>query len=417
MFLVVLLATLLGVAAPALAEGEAVQGVLEKVDDEERTPVEGAVIRVFLGDEQVGEGTSGPDGSFSIAVPGAETYRVRLDAESLPSGVGLTDPERDELPNVRVREGRAKTVRFQLGPGRIIEVNWYERVGELVFLGLKLGAIIALSAVGLSLIFGVTGLVNFAHGELMTLGAVVTWFFNATLGWHLVLAAIPGVLVVALFGGAQERWLWRPLRARRTGNIAMIVVAIGLSLLLRYGFILVPYGGQPQPYQQYAVQATVDVFGLSVVPKNLVIIGAALLILTGIGLMLLRTQLGTAMRAVADNVDLARSSGIDVDRVVMATWILGAGLAGLGGVFFGVSEIVEWEMGFKLLLLIFSGVVLGGLGTAFGAMLGGFLIGLMVELSTLVLPVEFKNVVALAALVVMLLFRPQGLLGRKERIG
>ena len=413
----VVVATLLGVAAPALAEGEAVQGVLEKVDGEERTPVEGAVIRVFLGDEQVAEGPSGPDGAFLIPVPGPETYRVQLDAESLPSGVGLTEPGRDELPNVRVREGQEKTVRFQLGPGRTIEVNWYERIGELTVLGLKLGAIIALCAIGLSLIFGVTGLVNFAHGELVTLGAAITWFFNATVGWHVALAAIPGVLLVALFGGVQERWLWRPLRVRRTGNIAMIVVAIGLSLLLRYGFILVPFGGQPQPYRQYAVQSGIEVLGLSIVPKNLVIIGVSVLILTGIGLMLLRTQLGTAMRAVADNVDLARSSGIDVDRVVMATWVIGAGLAALGGVFFGVSEIVEWEMGFKLLLLVFSAVVLGGLGTAFGAMLGGFLIGLMVELSTLVLPVEFKNVVALLALVAMLLVRPQGLLGRRERIG
>ena len=179
---------------------------------------------------------------------------------------------------------------------------------ELIFLGLKLGAIIALSAVGLSLIFGVTGLVNFAHGELMTLGAVVTWFFNASLGWHLVLAAIPGVLIIALFGGAQERWLWRPLRTRRTGNIAMIVVAIGLSLLLRYGFILVPYGGQPQPFQQYAVQSTVEIFGLSVVPKNLVIIGAALVILTGIGLMLLRTQLGTDRKSTRLNSSHVRTS-------------------------------------------------------------------------------------------------------------
>ncbi|UCG40095.1 MAG: hypothetical protein JSV07_06390, partial [Acidimicrobiia bacterium] len=103
LFVVVLLATFVPLASPALAEGETVQGVLEKVDGEERSPVEGAVIKVFLGEAQVGEGTSGPDGEFSIPVPGAETYRVQIDAESLPSGVGLTDPERNELPNVRVR--------------------------------------------------------------------------------------------------------------------------------------------------------------------------------------------------------------------------------------------------------------------------------------------------------------------------
>ncbi len=402
---------------PALASGETIQGVLESIDGGVKTPVEGARVTVLLGEEVVGEGVSGPDGAFVVPVPGAETYSVMIDPSSFPSGVALTDPEKTSLPAVRVRDGQQKTVLFQLGPGRVVEVDLWKRIGELTILGLKLGAIIALSAIGLSLIFGVTGLVNFAHGELVTLGAMLTWYFNATFGLHLFVAAIPGVAIVALFGGVQERWLWRPLRARKTGNIAMIVIAIGLSLLLRYGAILVPFGGLPRPFRQFVIQTPIEILGLSIIPKNLIIIGATAAILTAVGLMLQKTQIGMAMRAVADNTDLARSSGIDVDKVVLTTWIVGAGLAALGGVFFGVSEIVEWEMGFKMLLLIFSGVVLGGLGTAYGAMLGGFLIGLAVELSTLVLPVEFKHVVALLALVAMLLFRPQGLLGRKERIG
>jgi branched-chain amino acid transport system permease protein len=123
------------------------------------------------------------------------------------------------------------------------------------------------------------------------------------------------------------------------------------------------------------------------------------------------------MRAVADNSDLAESSGIDVQRVIRVTWIVGAGLAGMGGVMFGISEQVQWDMGFKLLLLIFAAVILGGLGTAFGAMLGGFIVGVVVEMSTLVIPVEFKTAVALGILIAMLLVRPQGLLGVKERIG
>ena len=123
------------------------------------------------------------------------------------------------------------------------------------------------------------------------------------------------------------------------------------------------------------------------------------------------------MRAVADNSDLAESSGIDVQRVIRVTWIVGAGLAGLGGVMFGISEQVQWDMGFKLLLLIFAAVVLGGLGTAFGAMLGGFIVGVAVEMSTLWIAVEFKTAVALGILIAMLLVRPQGLLGVKERIG
>lgn len=211
--------------------------------------------------------------------------------------------------------------------------------------------------------------------------------------------------------------MWLPLRRRRSGTISLIVVSIGLSLFLRYGVILVPFGGQPQSFRQYAIQQPWNILGIDVVPKTIFIIVATIVILVLVGLGLQRTRLGTAMRAVSDNPDLARSSGIDVDRVILVTWVVGAGLAGLGGVFFGLSETVEWQMGFRILLMVFAAVVLGGLGSPFGAMLGGFIVGITVEMSTLFLPVEFKNVIALGALIIMLLFRPQGLLGQRERIG
>lgn len=405
------------VPVAAAAEGELIRGVHEVRDGDERTPVAGVTVEVFLGDESVGTATSSDDGTWSVPVPGPGTYRVVLDVGSLPDGVAPTDPDRTELPNVDVREGQEKLVRFQLGPGRAVESDLWGRVGGLFLVGLKFGAIIALCSIGLSMVYGVTGLVNFSHGELITLGAVITWWFNVLAGWHLVWAAIPGVLLVAAFGGAQEQWLWKPLRRRRAGNVSLIVVSIGLSLLLRYGVILVPFGGQPQSFGQYAIQQTWTFLGIDVVPKNLFIIVASALILVLVGLGLQRTRFGTAMRAVSDNPDLARSSGIDVDKVIMVTWVAGAGLAGLGGVFFGVTEVVEWQMGFRLLLLVFSAVILGGLGSAYGAMLGGFIIGVLVEMSTLFLSVEFKNAVALFILIIMLLVRPQGLLGRRERIG
>ncbi len=401
----------------ALAEGEAISGVHEVRDGDERTPVGGVVVDVFLGDEMVGSATSAEDGTWRVEVPGPEAYRVVLDVDSLPDGVTLTDPERTELDNVEVRPDQERVVRFQFGPGRTTETSTYERVGGVVFVGLKFGAIIALSSIGLSMIYGVTGLVNFSHGELITLGAVITWWFNVLAGWDLALAAIPGVLIVAAFGGVQERYLWLPLRRRRSGSIAIIVVSIGLSLLLRYGVILVPFGGQPQSFRQFAVQSPIQLLGIDVIPKNLFVIVASALILLLVGLALQRTRFGTAMRAVSDNPDLSRSSGIDVNRVILVTWVTGAGLAALGGVFFGLTETVEWQMGFRLLLLVFAAVILGGLGSPYGAMLGGFLVGFMVEMSTLVLSVEFKNVVALGILVVMLLVRPQGLLGQRERIG
>lgn len=407
----------LAIPLPALAEGEAIVGIHEFRDGDERSPVQGVVVDVFLEGEAVGSATSGEDGRWSVAVPGPGVYRVVLDVESLPEGVAPTNPDRTELDNVDVRPGQEKVVRFQLGPGRATESLGWARVAGTFIVGLKFGAIIALSAIGLSMIYGITGLVNFSHGELVTLGAVITWWFNALAGWHLALAAIPAVLIVAGFGGVQERYLWLPLRRRRSGNVALIVVSIGLSLALRYGVILVPFGGLPRSFRQYVIQQPVAILGVQVIPKNLFVIGASAVILVLIGLGLQRTRFGTAMRAVADNPDLSRSSGIDVDRVILVTWVAGAGLAALGGIFFGLTEVVEWQMGFRLLLMIFAAVILGGLGSAYGAMLGGFLVGILVEMSTLVLSVELKNVTALTILIVMLLVRPQGLLGRRERIG
>jgi branched-chain amino acid transport system permease protein len=211
--------------------------------------------------------------------------------------------------------------------------------------------------------------------------------------------------------------MWRPLRRRRTGLIALLVISIGLSFVIRYLILVFGNVRLPKPFVDYVIQSEISFLGISTVPKNLVIIGLTLVVLIGVGLFLQRTKVGTAMRAVSDNPDLAESSGIDVQRVILITWTMGAGLAALGGVMFGVSEGVQWDMGFKLLLLIFSAVILGGLGTAFGAMVGGFAIGVAVEMSTLWVPVEFKTVIALAILVGMLLVRPQGLLGVRERIG
>ncbi len=415
----VVMPVLLGTPFRARAEGETIRGKLEKIDGEERTPVAGVTIEVELNMTPVGSAQSNAEGEWEIAVPGPDTYLVRLDVDTLPEGVALTDPDKFELPNVGVRENQNKTARFNLGPGLVSGVSTWTRVSSLFVVGLKLGAIIALASIGLSLIFGVTGLVNFAHGDLVTLGAVIAFWFNAAdggPGWHILLAAIPAILLVAAFGGAQEQWLWRPLRERGTGLVSMIVVSIGLSFVIRY-LILVVFSGLPRPYRDYAIQGDIQILGITTVPKNLAIIGFTAVVLLIVGLFLTRTRLGTAMRAVADNTDLAESSGIDVQRVIRVTWIVGAGLAGMGGVMFGISEQVQWDMGFRLLLLSFAAVILGGLGTAFGAMVGGFIVGVAVEMSTLWIPVEFKTAVALGILIAMLLVRPQGLLGVKERIG
>lgn len=403
----------------SFAAGESIGGTLIQRLDDEKLPVEGVTITVTQDGNEIGAGQSGADGKWEVSVPGAGIYQVSLETSTLPDGVALTDAEKEQLPNVEVKDDQAKKVLFPLGEGTVSTVSAYERVGVLFIAGLKLGAIIALSAVGLSLVFGVTGLVNFSHAEMVTLGAVAAYFFHASpLGpeWPLIVAIVPAVLVGAGFGWIQEQGLWRPLRSRHTGLVAMMVVSIGLSFAIR-NLILIVYGGEPRAYPDFAGQAPIEILGIPMVPKQLITIGVSLVVLAAVGVFLQRSRSGTAMRAVADDADLAESSGINVDRIILITWTLAGGLAALGGVFFGLNQAIQWDMGFKLLLLIFAAVVLGGLGTAYGAMLGGFIVGIAVEMSTLIFPNELKTAVGLVLLIVILLVKPQGLLGTKERIG
>lgn len=292
--------------------------------------------------------------------------------------------------------------------------------------GLVLGAVIALAAVGLSLIFGVTGIVNFAHGDLVTLGATIA----------LVLALpsdkIPGgqdmsmwvavpltVLIGFAVGALLELAMMRPLRHRQVGTVTMLVVTIGLGFVIRYS-MLIWIGGSPYTYPiPIEVQGTyLGFIDMTAIEFRLVIL--TVLILTGVGLFLTKTRLGTAMRAISDNEDLAESSGIDSAGVYVATWSLGIALAFAGGILQGIVTNVSWTMGFFLLLLMFAAVIVGGIGNPFGAMVGGFAIGFVITLST-ALPVisehpDLRFAVALFIMILVLLFRPQGILGSKERV-
>jgi branched-chain amino acid transport system permease protein len=410
---------ILSTPLPALAQGETIGGTLVYRAEGERTPVEGVTITVSQDGTQIGTAVTDAEGRWEVPLPGPGTYQVTLDVTTLPEGVTLTDPTKVDLPNVAVIGGQRRSVIFPLGEGITGGVASYARLGALLVAGLKLGATIALAAVGLSLIYGVTRLVNFAHAELVTLGAIFAYLLHATgsgPGWPLVLAAIPAVFLVAGFGWLQGRYLWQPLRKRRAAALSLMVVSIGLSFALR-SLIQLSFGGQPVAYQDYAGQPAIDVLGIPMVPKHLATIGVTVVVLFLVTQFLQRSRTGTAMRAVADDRDLAESSGIDVDRVIQFTWILAALLAALGGIFYGLNESVSYEMGFRILLLLFAAVVLGGLGTAYGVMVGGFAVGIAVEMSTLWLPAELKVVSGLVILIVMLLVRPQGIFGTRERIG
>jgi branched-chain amino acid transport system permease protein len=292
--------------------------------------------------------------------------------------------------------------------------------------GVVLGAVIALTAVGLSLIFGVTGIVNFAHGDLVTLGAVIALVFALPAdevpgGQDLSLwLAVPLTLLIGLAVGALlEMVLMRPLRRRQVGTVTLLVVTIGLGFIIRYA-VLIWIGGSPYTYP-VPIERQGTYFGIldmTALEFRLVIL--TLIVLAGVGLFLTRTRLGTAMRAISDNEDLAESSGIDSAGVYVATWALGVSLAFAGGILQGIVVNVTWTMGFFLLLLMFAAVIVGGIGNPFGAMVGGFVIGLVITVST-ALPIirdypDLRFAVALGVMILVLLIRPQGILGSAERV-
>jgi neutral amino acid transport system permease protein len=398
--------------------GEAIRGTLRAAGE----PVAGVTIVAFDSDgNEVGRAESDDEGQWLIPLPGPGAYSATVDEDTLPDEVGLRDPERGTL-DVTLRTGQERTLLFPLGEDERALTGLLTRMSQSLVNGIKFGLIIAICAIGLSLIFGTTSLVNFAHGELVTLGAVVAFFINVAAGpGSLLWAAVLAVLAGAALGAALERGMWRPLRNRKTGLIQLLVISIGLSLLLRH-IILAVYGGRSRPFLDYAVQRAIEFGWVRITPRDLTVIVLSLLVLTGIGLLLLKTRLGKAMRAVSDNRDLAESSGIDVQRVILVIWVMGGALAALGGVFLGVVENVNYLMGFRLLLLIFAAVIVGGVGSAYGALAGGLALGLMMEISTWSsLPADgvnpvYKPVVAFTVLILVLIFRPQGIFGRARTL-
>lgn len=405
-------------ALPALAQegDEATEGIHGSLVFEGE-PVEGAVVIAL--DEagaEVAQATTDGDGEWSIALPGPGAYQATVDPESLPEGVGLRDPDRLPL-EFTVRTSQERRLLFPLGEEEAALARFFPRIAQALVNGIIFGLIIAMASIGLSLVFGTTSLVNFAHGEMVTVGAFLAYGINLAAGPGTLLWAAPlAVVGGAALGAGLERGLWRPLRDRRTGLIQLLVISIGLSLVLRH-LVLLFYGGGSRPYQDFAVQESLILGPIRITPRDAVVVALSILVLVAVGLLLLRTRLGKAMRAVADDRDLAESSGIDVKHVILVVWTLGGALAALGGIFLGIVENVSWLMGFRLLLLMFAGVILGGIGTAFGAMLGGLTVGMVTEVSTLWFSTELKFVWALGIMAFVLLFRPQGILGQRERIG
>lgn len=281
--------------------------------------------------------------------------------------------------------------------------------------GLVAGSYLALGAVGLTLVYGTLKLVNFAHGDMLTFGAYVAFLLNVTLGLPLVAAALGAVVLTAALGVASERIMWRRMRAKGAGLLQLLMMAIGLSFLLRYGIQMVA-GGDPRGLQ-VDTTSSLSLIGLRIGRTELLVLVVGILVLCSVGAMLRYTSLGRQMRALADNFDLAEVTGIDTDRVVLVTWIFGAGMAGLAGVLYTASVgVMTPSIGSFLLLSLFAAAILGGIGNAYGALAGGLVLGIVMEWSTLLIESRWKTAVGFLVLILVLAIRPQGIFGKEQRL-
>lgn len=369
-------------------------------------------------------------GKWALPITVAGPYTIALDTASLPAGETL-DPSNANPATVQAKlNSNAGTVFKILGSGSAMNsdgsvttdaqaaagtVTW-ERFLQQAASGIRLGLLLALASIGLSLIYGTTGLSNFAHGEQVTLGGLLAYVFANVLGLNLILASIITVLVCAATGYFQDALIWKPLRKRGLANTQLMIVTIGLSISLQYVFQF--FIGAKTVRIDQANPVTVPIGPITLSEQSLWAMLISVVVIILVGLFLLRSRVGRATRAVSDNPSLAAASGIDVDRIIRLVWTLSAGLAGLAGIMLGlVLNGISWQTGMQLLLLMFAAVTLGGLGTAFGAFVGAMIIGMVVELTNLVLPGDFKYATALLILILVLLIRPQGIFGRRERIG
>jgi neutral amino acid transport system permease protein len=280
--------------------------------------------------------------------------------------------------------------------------------------GLSLGAIYALGAVGLTLVYGILKLVNFAQGDFLTFGGYMAYLVNVTWGAPLVVAVFWAMLMTALLGILFERLLWGPMRAKHAGFLQLILMSIGLAFLLRA--VVQWFWSTEIRTLDVDTTSTVELLGLRIGRTELIVVIVGLVVLVAVGLMLRYTLLGKRMRALSDDLDLAETAGIDTRRVILYTWVFAGTLAGLAGVLAAAITSLYPELGFELLLPIFAAVILGGIGDAFGALAAGLVLGVVTEWSTLIIDARWKTAVGFLVLVIVLIVRPQGIFGRAKTI-
>ncbi|HIW78765.1 MAG TPA: branched-chain amino acid ABC transporter permease [Candidatus Bilophila faecipullorum] len=286
--------------------------------------------------------------------------------------------------------------------------------------GLAVGGIYALVALGYTMVYGVLKLINFAHGDLFTIGAYLgltlllsgglSGSLNPVLAVGLVVIIVFGL--VALFGVVLERVAYRPLR--KANRLAAVVSALGASIVFQNAVMLI-YGARVYVYPENLIPSLVfNIFGLNVPVMRIIVIVSSLMLMLALYTFINRTRMGTAIRAVAIDQGAARLMGINVDRVISLVFLIGAGLGGVAGVMVGVYYgQIDFMMGWSYGLKAFTAAILGGIGNIPGAMIGGLLLGVIEALGASYLAMAWKDAIAFLVLILILIIRPTGLLGER----
>ena len=302
------------------------------------------------------------------------------------------------------------------------------RLPQLIVYGIISGSIISLGGIGVSLTYSILGFSNFAHGDIMALGAYICFgvfvLFTGlgigntpigplSFGFSFVLSFVSALALTALATVVIDRILFK--RLRKAGSIILMMASIGLALGLR-NILQFFWGPQPHYYiEKIQVASVIPGLGIRIKPDQIFIIITTVALVVLVHCFLQYTKMGKAMRASADNIALARVTGINTDRVILWTWVIGGALAATAGILTGIeNKFITPELGWQMLLSVFAAVILGGLGNPYGAILGGMIIGLSEEVSTAFISTGYKPAVAFAIMIIMLLVKPTGLLGRRK---
>lgn len=446
-----------GVCNPT-SENGCVNGILQDAD---QTPIAGATVT--LSGQEGAETTTADDGTWAFSVEEDGDYTVTID-ESVAEDYGLAASEVTVTVEKSSFTNQRAVVRFDqaasgssssstsgsssdsassdsgdtdgsgtaegeddtstaaaTGDDEVDESSsssstTVNRVLQQLYSGIIFGLMLGMMSVGMNLIYGTTGLSSFSHGEQVTLGGLTAYVGVQMLGLPLWAAGILAVVVGALTGLLQNEIIWAPLRRRHVGTMQQMIVTIGLSMVLQYTFQFF-FGGDIHS----VVTSTQTGFRLGPITTNsttLITAAISIVVIVGMSLFLYRTRLGRATRAVSDNAALASASGINVELVVRLVWVISCALAALSGVLMALYlNGVSWNTGAVLLLLMFSSITLGGLGTPVGALVGSLIIGIVVDMSSLIIPNDMRYASALVILIVVLLVRPQGIFGKQQRVG